>query len=163
MEAGAQNEQPGAAWRLLEARSTVAVAAPLVALGLVGWYLTVRQAGDMSGMVTGLGQIGTYMPNDMALPAFMAMWLWMMVAMMLPAIGPVVLAQRVLVRARGDGWPASAVFVAAYLGVWLIAGLIPLLAFLGFRNLPVAAESVPWLPMVGGGVLLIAGAYQFTP
>src|ERR1700738_4040274 len=132
MAGRAESEQPGAAWRLLDARSTAAVAVPLVALGLLGWTFTVRQARDMSGMISGLGQVGTHMANDMAAPAFMVMWLGMMVAMMLPAIGPVVLAQRMLVRARGDGWPASAVFVAAYLGVWLIAGLVPLLGFLGF-------------------------------
>jgi predicted metal-binding membrane protein len=163
MEAIALHEQPGAAWRLLDTRSTVAVAAPLIALGLVGWYLTVRQAGDMSGMVMGLGQVGTYMPSDMAVPAFMVMWLWMMVAMMLPAIGPVVLAQRLVARARGEGWRVSVAFVTAYLSVWLIIGLIPLLAFLGFRSLPVEGRYAAWLPIVGGSVLLIAGAYQFTP
>jgi predicted metal-binding membrane protein len=161
MEAIAQHEQPGAAWRLLDPRSTAAVAVPLVALGLVGWYLTVRQARDMSGMITGLGQVGTHMPNDMAVPAFMVMWLWMMVAMMPPAIGPVVLAQRMVVRARGEGALVSAALVAAYLGVWLLAGLVPLLAFLGFRNLPM--EASPWPPITVGAVLLIAGAYQFTP
>jgi predicted metal-binding membrane protein len=163
MEAVLQHEQPGAAWRLLDTRSTVVVAAPLVALGLMGWYLTVRQAGAMSGMAMGVGQVGHDMPSDMAVPGFMIMWLWMMVAMMLPAIGPVVLAQRHVVRARGESWPASVAFVAAYLAIWVIAGIVPLLGFLGFRNLPVEAQSSPWLPVVGGAVLLIGGAYQFTP
>src|SRR3981081_2126297 len=131
MEAIAHPEQPGAAWGRLDPRSTLAVATPLFALGLVGWYLTVRQARDMSGMVMGLGQIGTHMPNDMAVPAFMVMWLWMMVAMMLPAIVPVVLAQRLVARAQGESWRVSAAFVAAYLSVWLIVGLIALLGFLG--------------------------------
>jgi predicted metal-binding membrane protein len=162
MKGIASHEQPGAAWRLLDPRSTAAVAVPLVALGIVGWFFTVRQARDMSGMITGLGQVGTHMPNDMAMPAFMVMWLWMMVAMMLPAIAPVVLAQRKVVRARGEGALVSAAFVAAYLGVWLFAGLGPLLAFLGFRNLPMAAQASPWLPVAGGAVLLIAGVYQFT-
>jgi hypothetical protein len=56
MEAVLQHDHPGAAWRLLDTRSVV-VAAPLVALGLTG-YFAVRQAGDMSGMVMGLGQVG---------------------------------------------------------------------------------------------------------
>jgi predicted metal-binding membrane protein len=163
MEANGQSERPGDAWRLLDTRSAAAVAVPLVALGLLGWYLTARQAGAMSGMVTGLGQIGTHMPNDMAVPGFMGMWLWMMVAMMLPAIGPVVLAQHMVVRARGEGWPVSAAFVAGYLGFWLVVGVAPLLAFLGFRNVPVVVQSSPWLPIAGGVVLLIAGVYQFTP
>src|ERR1700674_2663274 len=147
MEATVESEQPGAAWRLLDTRSTAAVAIPLLALGLLGWYVTVRQARDMSGMITGLGQVGTHMPNTMASPAFMVMWLRMMVAMMLPAIGPVVLAQRVVVRGRGGGEGAVAwvTFVPGSLMVWVLIGLVPLLAFFAFRALPMEAQSSPWL------------------
>src|ERR1700694_5858590 len=103
MEATVESEQPGAAWRLLDTRSTAAVALPLLALGLLGWSVTVRQARDMSGMITGLGQVGTHMPNTMASPAFMVMWLGMMVALMSPATGPAAAAQRRGARARGEG------------------------------------------------------------
>jgi hypothetical protein len=57
MDLRAESEQPGGAWRLMGARSTAAVAMPLLALALVGWYFTIRQARDMSGMITGLGQV----------------------------------------------------------------------------------------------------------
>ena len=163
MQARAESEHPGDAWRLLDARSTAAVAIPLVGLGLLGWFLTIRLAGGMSGMVTGLGQVGTHMPNTMASPTFMVMWLAMMAAMMLPAIGPVALAQRMVVRARGEGAITSVAFVASYLTVWLLMGLVPLLAFLAFRNLPVEAQSRPWLRIVAGAVLVVAGVYQLTP
>src|SRR6202162_963614 len=162
MVARAETEQPGAAWRLLDPRSTPAVAVPLVALALLGWYLTVRQARDMSGMITGLGQVGTHMPNTMGSLAFMGMWLGMMAAMMLPAIGPVVLAQQMVVRSRGEGALPSVAFVASYLAVWLLIGLAPLLAFLAFRNLPMEAQSSPGLRIVGGAALFAAGVYQFT-
>ena len=135
----------------------------MFALGLLGWYTTVRQAREMSGMITGLGQVGTHMPNRMAWPAFMAMWLGMMVAMMLPTIGPVVLAQRMAAGARSEGVLVSVGFVASYLVVWLVIGLVPLLAFLAFGNQPMAAKSAPWLPMVGGAGLVVAGVYQVTP
>jgi len=163
MVARAETEQPGAAWRLLDPRSTAAVAVPLVALALLGWYITVRQARDMSGMITGLGQVGTHMPNTMGSLAFMGMWLGMMAAMMLPAIGPVVLAQQMVVRSRGEGALPSVAFVASYLAVWLLIGLAPLLAFLAFRNLPMEAQSSPGLRIVGGAALFAAGVYQFTP
>jgi predicted metal-binding membrane protein len=163
MVAGPETEQPGAAWRLLDPRSTAAVAIPLVALGLLGWYVTVRQAHDMSGMITGLGQVGTHMPNSMGSLAFMVMWLGMMAAMMLPAIGPVVIAQRMVVRARGAGALPSVAFVASYLAVWLLLGPVPLLAYLGFSGLPMEAQSAPWLRIVGGAALFAAGVYQFTP
>ena len=163
MEATAESEHPGAAWRLLDARSTATVAVPLVGLGLLGWYVTVREARDMSGMVTGLGQVGTHMANNMASPSFMVMWLGMMVAMMLPTIGPVLLAQRMLVRARGEGALTSVAFVASYLTVWLLVGLVPLLAFLAFRDLPTDAPPSPWVRIVAGAVLVVAGVFQVTP
>jgi predicted metal-binding membrane protein len=159
----ARSEQPGAAWRMLDARSTAEVAVPLVAVGLFSWLFTISQAGHMSGMITGLGQVTTHMANDMAWPGFMVMWTGMMAAMMVPTIGPVLLAQRKAARARGDGALVSLEFVAGYLVVWLLAGLVPLIAFLAFRNPPMAAQSERWLPTVGAAVLLAAGAYQFTP
>ena len=88
------------------------------------------------------------MPNSMAWPAF-AMWL----GMMLPAIGPVVLAPVLI----------SVGFVAGYLAIWLLIGVVPLLAYLAFHDMPMAAQSSPWLPVVGGAVLVVAGAYQITP
>ncbi len=136
---------------------------PLIALGLLGWYLTVKQAGDMQGMVSGLGQVGTRMPNGMAAPAFLAMWVWMMVAMMLPAVAPVVLAHRRVVQARSEGALPTVAFVAGYLLAWAVIGLLPLGAFLAFRNLPVTTSGAPWLRLLGGSVLVVAGAYQFTP
>jgi predicted metal-binding membrane protein len=163
MEARAESEHPGAAWRLLDARSTAMVAMPLVGLGLLGWYITVRQARDMAGMVTGLGQVGTHMPNNMAAPAFMVMWFGMMAAMMPPTIGPVLLAQRMVVRARGEGALTSVAFVASYLAVWLLVGLVPLLAFLAFRDLPMDAPPSAWVRIVAGAVLVVAGVYQVTP
>jgi predicted metal-binding membrane protein len=90
------------------------------------------------------------------------MWLWMMAAMMLPAIGPVTLAQRMTIRARADGALLLVGFLVTYLAVWVLVGLIPLLAFVGFRNLPMEAQSSPWLRIAGGAVLIVAGLYQFT-
>ena len=147
----------------MDRRLTALIVGPLIALGLVGWYLTVRQAGDMHGMVTGLGQVGTGMPNTMAAPAFLAMWVWMMVAMMFPAIGPVVLAHRKVVLARNEGALPTVGFVGGYLLAWTMIGLVPLGAFLAFRNLPMTAAGGPWLRLLAGSVLVVAGAYQFTP
>lgn len=158
-----QTRQPGRAWSLVDRRTTALIVLPLIALGAVGWYLTARQAGDMNGMLTGLGQVGTRMPNDMAAPAFLAMWVWMMVAMMFPAIGPVVLAHRKVVRSRNEGALPTVGFVAGYLLAWTVIGLVPLAAFLAFRNLPMTAADGPWLRLLAGSALVVAGVYQFTP
>jgi predicted metal-binding membrane protein len=151
MEARADSEQPGAAWRMLDPRSTAVVVAPLVAVGLVGWYVTIRLAGNMPGMA-----------NDMAWPAFAVMWVGMMVAMMLPSIGPVVIAQRMAAEARGGGALVTVAFVGGYLMVWFLVGVVPLMTFLMLRNPPMDAQSVRWLQIAGGGVFVLAGAYQFT-
>ena len=144
---------------LLERRITLGLTGLLVLLAAVAWFLTVRQANDMSGMVTGLGQVGSRMPNDMAAPVFMGMWLTMMVAMMFPTIAPMVLAHRMVVRKRGEGGLPTAGFVLGYLAVWTAIGIIPLAAFLAFRNL---SARPAWLPAVSGAVLVVAGIYQFT-
>jgi predicted metal-binding membrane protein len=153
---------PGASVRRsVETRVTVAVVAVLVALAAVAWAITARQAYDMGSMVSGLANVGQRMPNDMAAPVFMGMWLAMMAAMMLPTVAPMVLAHHMVINARGEGWMPTAVFVAGYLAVWTAIGVVPMLAFLGFRGLMAPAPG--WLTPVGGIVLVGAGIYQFTP
>ncbi len=156
-----QFEPRASASRSVESRATTAVVAALVALAAVAWAITARQALGMGSMVSGLAEVGQRMPNDMAVPVFMAMWLAMMTAMMLPAVAPMVLAHRMVVGARGEGWLPTAAFVAGYLAVWTAIGLVPLLAFLGFRSLMNPAPD--WVAPVAGIVLVVAGIYQFTP
>jgi predicted metal-binding membrane protein len=154
---------PKSTLSLLGRPATIAVVATLLGLAALAWLLTVRQATGMAGMVTGLGQVGAGMPNDMGAPLFMAMWLTMMVAMMFPTIAPMVLAHRSVVRRRGEGSLPTVAFVAGYLVIWTAIGLLPLAGFLGFRNLSAGVtESVP-LRVAAGGVLVVAGLYQFTP
>lgn len=155
-----ETDTPRRAMGLLERRVTIGATGLLVLLAAAAWLLTVRQSGAMSGMVSGLAQVGSRMSNDMAAPLFMGMWLTMMVAMMFPTIAPMVLAHRMVVRHRGEGWLPTAVFVLGYLSVWTAIGLAPLLVFLGFRNI---AMPPSWLPLVSGAVLIVAGLYQFTP
>jgi predicted metal-binding membrane protein len=147
--------------RDVESQATFVLVALLLGLAAVAWAITARQAFDMGSMVSGLAQVGQRMPNDMAAPVFIAMWLAMMAAMMLPTVAPMVLAHHMVISARGEGWLPTAVFVAGYLAVWTAIGLLPLLAFLGFRNL---MDPTPgWVTPVAGIVLLAAGIYQFTP
>jgi len=144
-------------------RSLLIVGAILTGLAVLAWVLTARQAIGMSGMVTGLGQIGWGMPNDMAAPLFMVMWLTMMVAMMLPTVGPLVLTHQRGLAPRREGMGPTLAFLLGYLAVWTAVGLAPLAAFLGFRTLPMEAASSHWIPLVSGLILLAAGLYQFTP
>jgi predicted metal-binding membrane protein len=156
------DHEPRAAFSLLSRRVTAAVVVWLLALSAAAWVITVRQARSMSDMVSGLGQVGSRVPNDMATPVFLGMWLGMMVAMMFPTVAPMVLTHRMVSRRRGQGELPTLVFVLGYLLVWSVIGVIPLLAFLGFRGLSADAAHSRWLPSVAGAILFGAGLYQFT-
>jgi predicted metal-binding membrane protein len=156
-------ETPGTVLRMLERRVTFGTVGVLVGLAAVAWVVTVQQAVGMSAMVTGLAQVGTGMPNPVDGPVFLGMWLTMMVAMMFPTMGPTVLAHRLVVRQRGEGMLPTLAFVFGYLVVWTAIGLVPLVIFLGVRDLPMVAPVARWLPRLSGVALIGAGLYQFTP
>ncbi len=149
-------------YRLLPARSTAAIVTALLAVAAAGWVYTISRADSMSDMVTGLGQVGHLMPDTMAVTGFSAMWVAMMAAMMCPTLAPVVLAHRAMLRRRNEGLASSVGFVAGYLAVWWLVGLVYLLPYLWFRGLSVDAGGSRWLPALAGAVLVAAGAYQFT-
>lgn len=152
-------DTPRAAYSVLERRATTVIAGILVALAAVAWWLTVRRAEDMVGMVQGLAQVGGDTTFDMAAPVFLAMWVTMMVAMMFPTIAPIVLLHRLVIR-RGGGGPMPTVsFVGGYLLVWASIGVVPLAVLLGARHI---AAGAPFVHRVAGAVLMLAGAYQFT-
>jgi predicted metal-binding membrane protein len=155
-------DTPRETYGLLPRHVTVRVVVSLLVIAAAGWFVTVLQASSMSDMATGLGQIGSRMPSDMGIPLFMIMWVGMMVAMMFPTVAPLMLAHRLVVQRRGGGFGATASFIAGYLVVWTLFGVVPLVAFLSFRELTADAIGSSWLPTLAGGVLVVAGAYQFT-
>lgn len=157
-----RGDTPAAAYRVLPAPSTAATVASLLALATVAWVLTVRQAGSMADMVNGLGQVGRRMPNDMGIASFLGMWSVMMAAMMSPSVAPAVLAHRLVLRRRDEGVGPTVAFVAGYLAVWSIVGVLYLVPFLWFRALPGHAGGSRWLAALAGAVLAVAGGYQFT-
>jgi predicted metal-binding membrane protein len=152
-------DTPRLAYSALERRATLVTVGVLLALAAAAWWLTWGNADDMQGMVQGLGTVGVDMPMDMSVPVFMAMWLTMMVAMMFPTIAPIVLLHRLVMRRHDKGLRPTATFTAGYLVVWTAVGVIPLLLLIAFRDV---ADGADWVPHVAGGVLVVAGAYQFT-
>jgi len=123
--------------------------AALVVLAVAGvaWAATVHHARAMAGMDMGLGPI-----EDFAVT-----WLVMMAAMMLPSAIPVVL-EFVRTAERRRGWPvATGVLAVAYLGVWLIFGVVCYVIYTAVR--------MPWpnQHLVVGLALALAGAYSLSP
>lgn len=116
----------------------------------------------MSGMVMGLGQIGSRVQGSMSAALFLTMWVTMMTAMMLPTVAPMVLAHLAVTRRRGDGAGLTLVFIAGYLLIWSAIGVVPLFAYWTFAQLNDSAAQSRWLPTLAGAILTVAGAYQFS-
>jgi predicted metal-binding membrane protein len=123
------------------AARTAAISAALVAtlalpVGL--WLVSVRQ---MDGMDMGVAtELGSF-------PSFVALWLTMMGAMMLPGATPAVL-RRAHGGRRGGTVP---LFVGSYLAVWTLVGVA------------VYAVYRPHGTAVAGGVAIAAGIYEIAP
>lgn len=129
-----------------------AIVAALLTCAAAAWLLTIRQAASM-------GMSGVAM---MDAGLFLLTWVVMMVAMMFPAVAPVVLAHASVSRSRGAGSLPTAAFVAGYLVTWTAAGLVPL-AVIQALSSPYAAPIAVWLPRLAGMVIVLAGIYQLTP
>lgn len=120
--------------------SPAAAVALTATLGLaaVAWVVA---AGQMSGMAMGVAtQLGSF-------GFFIAVWVAMMAAMMLPGLAPAVLT-----RARDwSGARAVPRFAVSYLAVWAAVGVA------------VYEVDRPHGTLVAGVVTLAAGLYEFTP
>jgi predicted metal-binding membrane protein len=118
--------------------ATAAALAATLGLAAACWAIALRQ---MSGMDMGVAtQLGS-------LPFFLAVWVPMMAAMMLPGAAP---AASAYAHASG-GARAVPLFVGSYLAVWAVAGAA------------VYALHQPHRTLAAGAVVIAAGAYEFTP
>ena len=117
--------------------ATAAVLTATLGLAAASWVVAVRQ---MNGMDMGVAtQLGSF-------AFFVALWVSMMVAMMLPGAAPAVLR-----RAHGSGVRAVPLFVGSYLAVWTLVGVA------------VYALYRPHGFFAAGAVAIAAGVYELTP
>ena len=149
------------------AREHLWILAALVILSAMAWAGTVYQAGNMGlGMVTCSMTMGTpFSFGNAAL--YIVLWGVMMVAMMLPAMTPVVgLMQSIARNKRAQGLPFTPawVFIAGYVALWTFTGGAGYAADMAIQSLPEAFPSLRAYGVVIGGLTLIgAGVYQLTP
>ncbi|HEX2014752.1 MAG TPA: DUF2182 domain-containing protein [Nitrososphaera sp.] len=140
----------------------------LVSAAAIGWSLSrTFQVDMMSAMAT---------PGDpFAISLFLAVWTAGMAAMMFPAISPVILLYDKITRSGGtsgsivvehdSGRPSAKMllFIGSYLAVWALTGLALLLALSLPMSLAVSSLDSTAMGALLGGILVIAGGYQFTP
>jgi predicted metal-binding membrane protein len=116
----------------------------------------------MAGHYTSMG--GLHLPWIVALVAFLASWLIMTAAMMLPASLPIVARVARANHLRRRPRMAPALFLAGYAAIWTGFGLA---AFLGDLLVMRLEDGWPWLAahpwVVGAATLALAGAYEVTP
>ena len=153
------------------------ILAVLLALAALAWVVVIAQARSMSNASAMSGAMGASAPQPMGAPVgltmgmsallFLAVWVAMMVAMMFPSAAPMVLMFSTIAagkRQRGQSFVPTSIFVAGYLIVWTVAGVVAYLAALGLDAL--AAQVMPLMEnagRVGGGLLILAGVYQLSP
>jgi predicted metal-binding membrane protein len=122
------------------ARTATLAAALTATLGLAAasWVIAVWQMDGMDmGAATRLGSFAS----------FIAVWVVMMAAMMLPGAAPAVLR-----RAQASGGVRTVpLFIGSYLAVWALVGAA------------VYALYRPHGSVAAGVVVIAAGAYEFTP
>ena len=130
----------------------------LLAAALVTWIVTVvRMRGMDAGPGTDLGGLGWYL----------GIWVTMMAAMMFPSVSPMVmLFQRVSSeRAKGgQSFVPTWVFVASYLAVWTVYGLVAYGLYRLIVHLDVG--FLDWNRggrYIAGGAIIAAGLYELTP
>lgn len=95
---------------------------------------------------------------------FVGSWTIMTIAMMLPTSIPLVATYQAIAGNRPDTWLLTSLVIAGYLAIWAVVGL----AFYAAGSLlQQLAGANPWLhdwnAAAGGLLLIVAGAYQFTP
>jgi len=132
------------------------------------WGWIAPMALDMYGPMTGCSAWMMTRSWDLTHQALLfAMWAVMMIGMMLPSAAPAVFRYASVVprNAESERVPARAfAFAAGYLVVWIIFSLLATALQLGLTK---ASLLSPMMELrsrwIGGGLVLIAGTYQFTP
>ena len=119
------------------AGATATALTATLGLAAASWVFAVRQMNGMDmGVATPLGSFAF----------FIALWVSMMAAMMLPGAAPTV-----LMRAHAIGVRAVPLFVGSYLAVWTLVGVV------------VYALYRPHGYFIAGALVIAAGLYELMP
>jgi len=154
-------------------RTQKAIIASLIGTSAIAWIASIQQPDMMTAMTT---------YNPVAISLFTASWTAGMAAMMFPAITPMVLLYNTFVTnnenkgssitIQEENRPKSSpfrslrvvLFIGSYLLVWALTGIALLLSWSVVMNSTIMTNSNSQvLPIIYGSLLIIAGAYQFTP
>ena len=150
-------------------KSGLAVLAALTLICGLAWVYLLSMDWGMRHMDEGatmfiMPHMVSWEPVDLVL--MFVMWAIMMVAMMLPSATPMILLFAALSRQRRQARTVLdvAAFVAAYVAIWTAFSLLATLFQWGLLEATLVSPMMDASsPMLGGGLLIAAGVYQFTP
>ena len=154
-----------------------AVVISLITTSAIAWIASIDQPDMMVAMTT---------YNPLSISVFAASWTAGMAAMMFPAITPMVLMYNrfvtnrkntrdrqssVTIQEEKEGKATSSfpslrviLFVGSYLLVWALTGITLLLGWSAVMNSTIMTTgNTVLIQYLYGSLLIIAGAYQFTP
>jgi predicted metal-binding membrane protein len=157
----------------LRARERLAVLAGLAGVTVLAWGYLALDAARMGGMSAG-GPMGMPAMQPMWVPwgplelaLTFAMWAMMMVAMMVPSAAPMILLFAAVCRKRvelGGPYVPTAAFVLGYVAVWTAFSVAATLAQWGLHSAALLSPmTVAASPLLGGALLVAAGAWQWMP
>lgn len=151
------------------AYTVLGVGMPMSALKMTTMSGAVGMPGALEGQ--SLHAAGMLMPavwsTTYAMLVFLMWWI-MMIAMMLPSVAPTVLLYGALIRRGNESEDApryALYFVFGYLFAWALFSLLATIAqwLLELRGLVSPSTMTLTSHLIAGGVLVLAGIYQFTP
>lgn len=138
--------------------------AALVGLALAAWVALWLWSASPAGRYLDHRDLATDGLTLLTSGLFVAGWLLMTIAMMLPTSLPLVATFRAIVGRRPHPGRLAMLLVAAYVAAWTAVGLGLFLADTGIHAMVDAVPSLASHPnLVVAVTLLAAGAYQFTP
>jgi predicted metal-binding membrane protein len=147
-------------------RDRIAVLVALTGVTAVAWAWLIRMAVEMDSPVPmAMMGVRAWAPVDFSLT--LLMWTVMMVGMMVPTAVPMTLTYAAVGRKAARGQtpvPPTMVFAAGYVCLWALFSVVATLAQWGLDQTGVLSPMlVTTSPLLGSGLLVVAGAYQLTP
>ncbi|MFB3739754.1 MAG: DUF2182 domain-containing protein [Candidatus Velamenicoccus archaeovorus] len=146
------------------ARRWLGVPPVVIAAIAAAWAMAlVAQATGRGQLLRHDELVHSGLPLWAGLVVHLVAWQVMTAAMMLPSSLPLVRLFATVSANQDRPGVVMTAFLAGYAAIWSVFGA---LAFLGDAVLHESVDATPWLAahpeVIGGGVLLLAGAFQFS-
>jgi predicted metal-binding membrane protein len=154
---------------LLLPKERIVILNALGVIVLLSWVYLFDMARGLDGTVSG-GHCASMAGEPWSVGYFSAilvMWIIMMVGMMVPSAIPMVLVYASIVRKaarEGSSLAATEIFVAGYVIIWSLFALVATIAQWALDQVALLSPMMTSNSNILGGLLLLtAGAYQLTP